>query len=220
MSLVPYILEQTNEGERSYDIFSRLLKDRIIILHEDVNDVSMSILVSELLLLNNQSSTEPIHLYIMSPGGSCNAGLAAIDIINFISAPVYTYCIGYAASMGAALLSCGEKGHRYVLPNSQVMCHRSAGGAQGRIMDAEVDMDNWKKLDKRLAAIIARNCNMPLKKYLKSVEHDNWMWAEEAIEFGIVDGIITNESELPISLSDLEKLNEFKKNIYKGAEGK
>lgn len=216
MAMVPYVVENTKDGEKSYDLFSRLMKDRIVLCSGEVDDASMAILTGQLLFLNNESSTEPIHLYLMSPGGSCNAGLAAIDVMKFISAPVYTYCIGYAASMGAALLSSGEPGHRYSLPNSEIMCHQSSGGTQGTITDAVVSMENWKKLNDRLAAIIARNCGMTLKKYLKTVERDNWMWPEEAISYGIIDGILTHEGELPITLKDAEKLKEFTKTAFSG----
>lgn len=189
----PYVIEQTSSGERSYDIASRLLEDRIVLIPNEVTDDSMMIAVAQLLYLNNKDESSPIHLYIMSPGGSCTAGLALIDVMNYIKAPVYTYAIGMAASMGAAILSCGEKGHRYAFPNTTVMTHQAIGGYQGSIQDAEVDMDYFKELNERLAGIIATNCGMTLKQYKKTVERNNYMFAEEAKKYGIVDEVLTTQ---------------------------
>jgi ATP-dependent Clp protease protease subunit len=217
---IPYVLEKTQQGERSYDLFTRLLnQDRIVLVTDEVTDASMTVLIAELLYLNSLNH-DPIHMYIMSPGGSCLDGFAALDIMNYIASPVYTYCIGYAASMGAALLSNGEKGHRMILPNSQVMCHRSAGGSQGRIMDAKVSFENWEELDQRLAALIARNCGMTLDDYEKTVERDHWMWPETALKFGIVDAIIRSEEDakLPILTSkDVDALKQFSNEMFSGA---
>lgn len=189
----PYVIEQTANGERSYDIASRLLEDRIVLIPNEVTDDSMMIAVAQLLFLNNKDNEAPIHLYIMSPGGSCTAGLALIDVMRFIKAPVYTYAIGMAASMGAAILSCGEKGHRYAFENTTVMTHQAIGGYQGSIQDAEVDMDYFKQLNERLAKIIAENCGMTLKQYKKTVERNNYMFAGDAKKYGIVDEVLKKE---------------------------
>lgn len=189
----PYVIEQTSAGERSYDIASRLLEDRIVLIPNEVTDDSMMIAIAQLLYLNNKDSNSPIHLYIMSPGGSCTAGLALIDVMKYIHAPVYTYAIGMAASMGAAILSCGEKGHRYAFENTTVMTHQAIGGYQGSIQDAEVDMDYFKDLNERLAKIIATNCGKTLKEYKKTVERNNYMFAEDAKKYGIVDEILTSQ---------------------------
>lgn len=195
-TLVPYVIERTNEGERSYDLYSRLLQDRIVFIQGEVNDASMNVAIGQLLFLNNQDNTKPIFMYINSPGGSCTAGLALIDTMKLIKAPVYTICVGMAASMGAAILSCGEKGHRYVLPNSTVMVHQSSGGEQGNIQDARVGMKYWEQLNDRLAKIIADNCGITVKKYLNSTVRDCWMFPEDAIKFGIVDKVLNSEDEV------------------------
>jgi ATP-dependent Clp protease protease subunit len=160
-------------------------------LKDEVCEDSINPIIAQLLFLNNEDSEKPIYLYIDSPGGSCTAGLALIDIINFISAPVYTVCLGLAASMGAAILSCGTK--RFALPNSTVMCHQVSGGFKGTIMDHEVNFEYEKKLNERLMKIIADNCKMDYKKFMKAVDRDKYMFAEDALKFGIVDEILTSE---------------------------
>lgn len=192
--LVPYVIEKNSDGERSYDLMSRLLQDRIVFIQGEVDDASMNIAAAELLFLNNQDSEKPIFMYINSPGGSVTAGLALIDTMKFIKAPVYTFCMGVAASMGAAILSCGEKGHRYILPNATVMLHQTSGGFKGNIMDHEVEFEFAKKLNDRLAVIISENCGKTKKEYLKTVQRDNWLFADDALKFGIVDKIIDSEN--------------------------
>lgn len=190
----PYVIEQTSSGERSYDIASRLLEDRIVLLPNEVNDDSMMIAIAQLLYLNNKSD-DPIHLYIMSPGGACTAGLALIDVMNYIKAPVYTYAVGMAASMGAAILSCGAKGHRYAFENTTIRTHQAIGGYQGSIQDAKIDMKYFDELNERLAKIIAKNCGKSLKEYKRTVERNNYMFAEKAKEYGIIDEILKSEPE-------------------------
>lgn len=187
----PTVEERTSDGTRTYDIYSRLLKDRIVMLKDEVCEDSINPVIAQLLFLNNEDPEKPIYLYIDSPGGSCTAGLALIDIMNFITAPVYTVCLGMAASMGAAILSCGTK--RFALPNSTVMCHQVSGGFKGTIMDHEVNFEYEKKLNERLMKIIAANCKMDYKKFIKAVDRDKYMFAEDALKFGIVDEILTNE---------------------------
>lgn len=207
-NLIPYVIEKTDAGERSYDIYSRLLKDRIIMLTGEVNDVSMNVLVAQLLFLNNESKTAPIYLYIDSPGGSVCSGVSAVDVMNYIKAPVYTIVTGMAASMGAVLLSSGEKNHRYALSNSTIMTHQSIGGAQGTIQDAKVEMEYWDKLNTRLSMILAKNCGMTLKEYEKTVDRNNWMFAEDALKYGIIDEILVSEDDAGITLPDLNAIRE------------
>lgn len=194
-ALIPYVIENEGQVQQSYDLYSRLLKDRIIMIQGEVDDASMNSAIGQLLFLNNQDHEKPIFMYIMSPGGVCTAGLALIDVMNYIKAPVYTICIGLAASMGAAILSCGEKGHRYITKNSTVMTHQAIGGYNGSIQDAEVDMEYFKKLNARLSEIIAKNCGKTVKEYMKTVQRNNYMFAEEALKYGIVDQIITEETD-------------------------
>ena len=207
-NLIPYVIEKTDSGERSYDIYSRLLKDRIIMLTGEVTDISMNILVAQLLFLNNESKSAPIYLYIDSPGGSVASGVSAVDVMNYIKAPVYTIVTGMAASMGAVLLSSGEKGHRYSLPNASIMTHQSIGGAQGTIQDAKVEMKYWDKLNTRLSMILAKNCGMTLKEYEKTVDRNNWMFAEDALKYGIIDEILVSEDEAGIKLPDLTEIKD------------
>lgn len=195
-SLIPYVIETEANGERSYDLYSRLLKDRIIMVCGEVNDQSMNVVAGQLLFLNSQDSEKPIFMYIDSPGGSCTAGIGVLNIMNYIKAPVYTVCLGLAASMGAALLSNGEKGHRYALVDSTIMTHQAIGGYQGSILDAEVNMEYFKKLNERLAKILAKNCGMTLKEYKKTVQRDNYMFAEDALKYGIIDQILETEEDL------------------------
>lgn len=209
MNLIPYVIEKTDVGERSYDIFSRLLKDRIIILTGEVNDASMTSLTAQLLFLNNESKTAPIYLYIFnSPGGGCTAGLGAVNVMQYIKAPVYTFVLGMAASMASVILSCGVKGHRYAMIDATVMTHQSIGGAQGTIQDAKVEMEYWDKLNTRLSMILAKNCGMTLKEYEKTVDRNNWMFAEDALKYGIIDEILVSEDELGITLPDLNAIKE------------
>jgi len=189
-ALVPYVIEQTHEGERSYDIFSRLLKDRIIFLGEDVNSASANVIVAQLLFLAHDDPKKDIKLYINSPGGSVYDGLAIIDTMNFIEPDVQTIGIGLQASMGAMLLSCGAKGKRFVLPNSRIMIHQPSSGTEGKITDQEIMLKEGIFLKKRLAEIFAKNTGKSLEQVEKDMDRDNWMSAEEALEYGIVDKII------------------------------
>ena len=192
MSLVPYVVEQTSRGERSYDIYSRLLKDRIIFLGEEVNDASASIVVAQLLFLEAEDPGKDISLYINSPGGSVTAGMAIYDTMNFIKCDVSTICIGMAASMGAFLLSSGAKGKRMILPNAEVMIHQPSGGAKGQATDIQIVADNILKTKKKLNEILAANTGQPLEKIELDTERDNYMTAQEAVEYGLVDTIVSS----------------------------
>lgn len=192
MSLVPYVIEQTSRGERSYDIYSRLLKDRIVFLGEDVNDVSASLIVAQMLFLESEDPGKDINFYINSPGGSVTAGMAIYDTMNYIKCDVSTICIGMAASMGAFLLSGGTKGKRYALPNSEIMIHQPSGGAKGQATDIKIVADNIIKTRKKLNEILAMNTGKPLEVIEVDTERDNYMTAEEAREYGLVDGILTH----------------------------
>ena len=192
MSLVPYVIEQTSRGERSYDIYSRLLKDRIIFLGEEVNDVSASLIVAQLLFLEAEDPGKDINLYINSPGGSVTAGMAIYDTMNFIKCDVSTICIGMAASMGAFLLAGGAKGKRMALPNAEVMIHQPSGGARGQATDIKIVADNILKTKKKLNEILAANTGKPLDVIEVDTERDNYMSAEEAKAYGLIDSIITN----------------------------
>lgn len=190
MSLVPVVVEQTNRGERSYDIYSRLLKDRIVMLTDEVNDVTASLVVSQLLFLEAEDPEKDIFLYINSPGGSVTAGMAIYDTMNFIKCPVNTVCMGMAASMGAFLLSGGEKGKRFCLPNAEVMIHQPLGGARGQATEIEIAAKHILRTKEKLTKIIAENCNRDYEECLNAMERDNWMTAEEALSFGLIDKII------------------------------
>ena len=192
MSLVPYVIEQTSRGERSYDIYSRLLKDRIIFLGEEVTDASASVIVVQLLFLEAEDPGKDINLYINSPGGSVTAGMAIYDTMNFIKCDVSTICIGMAASMGAFLLSSGAKGKRMILPNAEVMIHQPSGGARGQATDIKIVADNILKTKKKLNEILAANTGKPLEQIEIDTERDNYMSAQEAVDYGIVDSIITS----------------------------
>lgn len=192
MSLVPYVIEQTSRGERSYDIYSRLLKDRIIFLGEEVTDASASVIVAQLLFLEAEDPGKDINLYINSPGGSVTAGMAIYDTMNFIKCDVSTICIGMAASMGAFLLSSGAKGKRMILPNAEVMIHQPSGGARGQATDIKIVADNILKTKKKLDEILAANTGKPLEQIEIDTERDNYMSAQEAVDYGIVDSIITS----------------------------
>ena len=189
MSLVPYVIEQTSRGERSYDIYSRLLKDRIIFLGEEVNDTSASIIVAQLLFLESEDRKKDIHLYINSPGGVITAGMAIYDTMNYIKCDVSTICIGMAASMGAFLLSGGAKGKRFALPNSTIMIHQPSGGAQGQATEIQIVADQIAKTKQKLNRILAENTGQPIEVVEVDTDRDNYMSAEEAMEYGIIDKI-------------------------------
>ena len=192
MSLVPYVIEQTSRGERSYDIFSRLLKDMIIFLGEEVNDVSASLIVAQLLFLESEDPNKDIYLYINSPGGSVSAGMAIYDTMQYIKCDVSTICVGMAASMGAFLLSGGTKGKRMALPNAEIMIHQPSGGAQGQATDINIVAEHISRIKKKLNSILAENTGQPLEVIEADTERDNYMTAEEAKEYGIIDAVITN----------------------------
>ena len=190
MSLVPYVIESTSKGERSYDIYSRLLKERIIFLGEEVTDVSASIVVARLLFLEAEDPNKDINLYINSPGGSVTAGMAIYDTMNYIKCDVSTVCMGMAASMGAFLLSGGAKGKRFALPNAEVMIHQPSGGAQGQATEIRIVAENILKIKKRLNEILAANTGQPYEVIERDTERDNYMNAEEAKAYGLIDEII------------------------------
>lgn len=192
MSLVPYVVEQTSRGERSYDIYSRLLKDRIIFLGEEVNETTAGLVVAQLLFLESEDPGKDIHLYINSPGGVVTAGLAIYDTMNYIKCDVETICIGLAASMGAFLLAGGTKGKRFALPNAEIMIHQPSGGAKGQATDIQIAADNILKTKKRLNTILAENTGQPYDVIAADTERDNYMSAAEAKEYGLIDGVITN----------------------------
>ena len=190
MSLVPYVVEQTARGERSYDIFSRLLNDRIIVLSEDVNDTTASLVVAQLLYLEGQDPDKDISLYINSPGGSISAGMAIHDTIQYIKCDVSTICMGMAASMGAFLLASGTKGKRFALPNAEIMIHQPSGGTQGQATDMQIQVERMLKIKQRLNEILAANTGKPLETIKIDTERDNFMTAEEAQAYGLVDKVI------------------------------
>lgn len=192
MSMVPYVIEQTSRGERSYDIYSRLLKDRIVFLGEQVDDVSASVIVAQLLFLEAEDPNKDIHLYINSPGGSVTAGMAIYDTMQYIKCDVSTICIGMAASMGAFLLAGGAKGKRFALPNAEVMIHQPSGGAQGQATDIKIVADHISKTKKKLNEILAANTGQPLAVIEEDTERDNYMSAEDAAAYGLIDKVITS----------------------------
>lgn len=192
MSLVPYVIEQTSRGERSYDIYSRLLKERIIFLGEEVNDVSASVIVAQLLFLEADDPDKDIQLYINSPGGSVTAGLAIYDTMQYIKCDVSTVCIGMAASMGAFLLSGGKEGKRFALPNAEIMIHQPSGGAQGQATEIQIAAEHILRTKKKLNEILAANTGKPLEVIQQDTERDNFMSAEEAKEYGLIDEVIVN----------------------------
>ena len=193
MSLVPYVIEQTSRGERSYDIYSRLLKDRIIFLGEEVNDVSASLVVAELLFLEAEDPGKDIQLYINSPGGSVTAGMAIYDTMQYIKCDVSTICLGMAASMGAFLLAGGTKGKRFALPNSTIMIHQPSGGAQGQATEIQIVADHIAKTKRTLNEILAANTGQPLEVVEKDTDRDNYMSAEEALAYGLIYGVVTHK---------------------------
>lgn len=192
MSLVPYVIEQTSKGERSYDIYSRLLKDRIIFLGEEVNDASASIVVAQLLFLEAEDPEKDIHLYINSPGGSISAGMAIYDTMNYIKCDVSTVCIGMAASMGAFLLAGGAKGKRFALPNAEVMIHQPLGGSQGQATEIEIAAKHIIKTKEKMNRMLSENTGKPYETICADTERDNWMSAEEAKEYGLIDMVIAS----------------------------
>ena len=190
MALVPYVVEQTNRGERSYDIFSRLLNDRIIVLSDEVNDTTASIVVAQLLFLEGQDPDKDISLYINSPGGSVTAGMAIYDTMQYIKCDVSTICMGMAASMGAFLLSSGAKGKRYALPNSEIMIHQPLGGARGQATEIKIVADHILKTREKLNRILAENTGRSIEEIARDTERDNYLTAQEAMEYGLVDKVI------------------------------
>jgi ATP-dependent Clp protease protease subunit len=229
MALIPYVVERTQDGERSFDLYSRLLEDRIIMISGEVTQESMDVAVAELLYLNSKDNTRPIFLYINSPGGSVVDGMALVSTMNYVTAPVYTICTGMAASMGGVILSAGEKGHRYCMANSQILVHPMSGGTHGRTRDSSIEMNYEKRLEKLLIATIACNCGKMSPKakeeilnkvgkmndkeeypdftlspatkkeydnFIKDYDYDHWMFAKQALEFGIVDQVLESEKDL------------------------
>ena len=192
MSVIPYVIEQTSRGERSYDIYSRLLKERIIFLGEEVTDASASVIIAQLLFLEGEDPEKDIHLYINSPGGSVSAGLAIYDTMQYIKCDVSTICIGMAASMGAFLLSGGKKGKRYALPNAEIMIHQPLGGAQGQATEIQIAAEHILKTRQKLNTILAENTGQSLEKIQADTERDNFMSAQEAKEYGLVDEVIAS----------------------------
>ena len=192
-SLVPYVVEQTSRGERSYDIYSRLLKDRIIFLGEEVTDVSANIVIAQMLFLEAEDPSKDIQLYINSPGGSVTAGMAIYDTMQYIKCDVSTICLGMAASMGAFLLSSGAKGKRYALPNSTIMIHQPSGGAQGQATEIQIVADQIAKTKKKLNEILSANTGQPLEIVEKDTDRDNYMTAEEAKAYGLIDGVVIHK---------------------------
>lgn len=192
MSLVPYVIEQTSRGERSYDIYSRLLKERIIFLGEEVNDVTAGLVVSQLLFLESEDPDKDINLYINSPGGSVTAGMAIYDTMQYVKCDVSTMCMGMAASMGAFLLSGGTKGKRLALPNAEIMIHQPSGGAQGQATEIEIAAEHILRTRKKLNTILSENTGQPYETIVKDTERDNWLTAQEALEYGLIDKVMEN----------------------------
>ena len=192
-SLVPYVIEQTSKGERSYDIFSRLLKDRIIFLGEDVNPTTSSLIIAQMLFLESEDPDKEIYFYINSPGGSITDGMGIVDTMNYIKCPVSTFCIGMAASMGAVLLSAGEKGKRFATPNSEIMIHQpliGGGGLQGQATEIKIHADHLVRTREKLNRFLSERTGKPLDVIERDTERDNYMTAQEALEYGLIDGIM------------------------------
>ena len=188
--LVPMVVEQTSRGERSYDIYSRLMQDRIVLLGGEVNDDSANLIVAQLLFLQAQDAKKPVSMYINSPGGSVTAGLAIYDTMQFISCPVHTYCIGQAASMGAVLLTAGEKGHRFALPNARIMIHQPWGGAEGKASDIEITCQEILRLKQKLNELLAAHSGQPMEQVVRDTDRDHFMGAEEARAWGLIDQVL------------------------------
>jgi len=196
MALVPTVVEQTSRGERAYDIYSRLLKERIIFLADEVNDTTASLVIAQLLFLESEDTTKDISLYINSPGGSVSAGFGIYDTMNYIKCDVSTICVGMAASMGAFLLSGGTKGKRIALPNSEIMIHQPLGGAQGQATDMKIHTDHIIRTREKLNRILAANTGKPLEVIERDTERDNFLTAEQALEYGLIDHIYTSRDDL------------------------
>ncbi len=194
MALVPTVIETSSRGERAYDIYSRLLKERIIFLGDEVNDVTASLVIAQLLFLESEDSTKDISFYINSPGGSVSAGWGIYDTMNYIKCDVSTICVGMAASMGAFLLAGGTKGKRFALPNSEIMIHQPLGGAQGQATDIQITAEHILRTKERLNRILAEDTGKSLEEIARDTERDNWMTAEEAKEYGLIDQVITNRN--------------------------
>ncbi len=190
MSFVPYVVEQTSRGERSYDIFSRLLNDRIIMLSDEINDTTASLVVAQLLYLEGQDPDKDIHLYINSPGGSISAGMAIYDTMQYIKCDVSTICVGLAASMGSFLLAAGAKGKRYALPNSEIMIHQPLGGAKGQASDIKIQADHILYVRNRMNRMLSELTGQPLEIIERDTDRDNWMTADDAVRYGIVDKVV------------------------------
>ena len=193
MALVPTVVEQTSRGERAYDIYSRLLKERIIFLADEVNDTTASLVIAQLLFLESEDPSKDISLYINSPGGSVSAGFGIYDTMNYIKCDVSTICVGMAASMGAFLLAGGTKGKRFALPNSTIMIHQPSGGAQGQATEIQIVADHIAKTKRTLNEILAANTGQPLEVVEKDTDRDNYMSAEEALAYGLIDGVVTHK---------------------------
>ena len=193
MATIPYVIEQNSRGDRSYDIYSRLLKDRIIFLGEEVNETTASLVVAQLLFLESEDPSKDIHLYINSPGGMVTAGMAIYDTMQYIKCDVSTICIGMAASMGAFLLAGGAKGKRFALPNAEVMIHQPSGGAKGQATEIQIAAENILKTKKKLNQMLADNTGKPYEVVAADTERDHWMSADEALDYGLIDGIITKK---------------------------
>lgn len=196
MSLVPYVIEQTSRGERSYDIFSRLLKERIIFLGEEVNDTTASLVVAQMLFLEAEDPDKDIHLYINSPGGSVTAGMAIYDTMQYLKCDVSTMCIGMAASMGAFLLAGGTKGKRLALPNAEIMIHQPSGGTQGQATEIEIAAKHIQRTKDKLNRILSQNTGRPYEEIAADTERDNWKTAEEAMAYGLIDRVVSNRTEV------------------------
>ena len=192
MSLVPTVIESTSRGERAYDIYSRLLKERIVFLGEEVNDVTASLVVAQLLFLESEDPGKDIHFYINSPGGSVTAGMAIYDTMQYVKCDVSTTCIGMAASMGAFLLAGGAKGKRFALPNSEIMIHQPSGGAQGQASDIKINAEHILQIRENLNRLLAENTGKPIETIEQDTERDNWLTADEAKEYGLIDAVIKN----------------------------
>ena len=192
MSLVPYVVEQTSRGERSYDIFSRLLNDRIIMLSEEVNDTTASLVVAQMLYLEAQDPDKEIQFYINSPGGSVSAGMAIYDTMNYIKCDVSTICIGMAASMGAFLLAAGAKGRRMALPNAEIMIHQPSAGTKGKVTDMEIALEHFLRIKERINRILSEKTGQPMETIKQDTERDHWITAQEAKDYGLIDMVIEN----------------------------
>lgn len=193
--MIPVVIENDGKGERSFDIYSRLLRDRIIFVNGEVEENMAATIVAELLFLDSEDKEKPIHMYIQSPGGACTAGLAIIDTMNLISAPIYTYCVGMSASMGAMIFSQGEKGHRYMLENAECMIHQPLGGAKGQCTDIQIAAQNIQKTKKRLYTMLSKATGKTYKTIEKDCERDFWMNAEETVEYGLADAVLPSHKK-------------------------